>query len=128
MTAKPSGMRRVFNTESSMRPSLHILTERRRHQPAPVPARRTSGPARGRGERASDERRPAEGGEAANVVSRPALRRRVDQTRLDVDAQRVREAGGPLDQAQYTCSCGYVFDAAVSTTVACPHCGDSQAW
>jgi hypothetical protein len=125
MTAKPSGMRRVFNTESSMRPSLHILSERRRHQP---PARRTSGPARGRSERAADERRPADGGEAANAVSRPVLRRRVDQTRLDVDAQRVRESGGPLDQAQYSCSCGYVFDAAVSTTVACPHCGDSQAW
>jgi len=40
----------------------------------------------------------------------------------------VREAGGPIDQAQYTCGCGYVFDAAVSTTVACPHCGDNQAW
>ncbi len=47
---------------------------------------------------------------------------------MDLDAQRVREAGGPLDSAQYTCSCGYVFDAAVSTTVACPHCGDEQAW
>ena len=66
--------------------------------------------------------------EGTSLTPRAPLRRRADQTRLDLDAQRVREAGGPLDQAQYTCSCGYVFDAAVSTTVACPHCGDQQAW
>ncbi len=32
------------------------------------------------------------------------------------------------DQAMYTCSCGYVFEAPVSTSVGCPHCGDAQAW
>lgn len=42
--------------------------------------------------------------------------------------QRVRSAGGPVDNASYTCSCGFVFAASVSTTVACPHCGASQAW
>lgn len=41
---------------------------------------------------------------------------------------RVRAAGGPLDEACYTCQCGYLFSAAVSTTVTCPHCGTSQAW
>lgn len=41
---------------------------------------------------------------------------------------RVREAGGPEDQAHYTCSCGMVFRAAVSASVACPHCGDQQDW
>jgi hypothetical protein len=41
---------------------------------------------------------------------------------------RVREAGGPIDQASYTCECGYLFSAAVSTTVSCPHCGADQAW
>ncbi|HTA11873.1 MAG TPA: hypothetical protein VK765_00530 [Solirubrobacteraceae bacterium] len=46
----------------------------------------------------------------------------------DPDVQRVREAGGPLDHASYACACGYVFDAAVSTSVGCPHCGCSQAW
>ncbi len=46
----------------------------------------------------------------------------------DLDAERVRRAGGPLDQAVYTCSCGYLFSAPVSTTVACPHCGTDQAW
>jgi hypothetical protein len=42
--------------------------------------------------------------------------------------QRVRNAGGPIDNASYTCACGFVFAASVSTTVACPHCGASQAW
>ena len=46
----------------------------------------------------------------------------------DAAARRVRAAGGPLDRASYTCACGYVFAAAVTTTVACPHCGDAQAW
>ena len=41
---------------------------------------------------------------------------------------RVREAGGPEDQATYTCVCGFHFEAPVSTTVSCPHCGAGQAW
>jgi hypothetical protein len=46
----------------------------------------------------------------------------------DPAVQRVREAGGPVDQASYTCACGYLFSADVSTSVACPHCGADQAW
>lgn len=42
--------------------------------------------------------------------------------------RRARESGGPIDNAQYTCGCGMVFQAAVSTSVACPHCGTGQAW
>jgi hypothetical protein len=58
-------------------------------------------------------------GEAiAPVVHRPS----------DPAAQRVRDAGGPLDRASYTCVCGYVFLAPVSTTVECPHCHAAQAW
>lgn len=34
----------------------------------------------------------------------------------------------PQDHATYACRCGYVFEAAVSTSVGCPHCGDAQAW
>jgi hypothetical protein len=34
----------------------------------------------------------------------------------------------PQDEATYRCGCGYVFAAAVSTSVACPYCGDAQAW
>jgi hypothetical protein len=46
----------------------------------------------------------------------------------DPAVERARQAGGPLDEAVYTCGCGYFFSAAVSTTVACPHCGAGQAW
>jgi hypothetical protein len=42
--------------------------------------------------------------------------------------KRARESGGPEDRAFYTCSCGYAFDADVSTSVTCPHCGTAQAW
>ena len=38
------------------------------------------------------------------------------------------DPGGPLDSATYTCGCGYLFSAAVSTSVECPHCGCGQAW
>ena len=46
----------------------------------------------------------------------------------DAEVARVRAAGGPLDRAVYTCSCGFYFDATVSTAVPCPHCGVEQAW
>ena len=42
--------------------------------------------------------------------------------------RRARESGGPIDNAAYSCACGYVFEAAVSTSVRCPHCGTEQAW
>ena len=45
-----------------------------------------------------------------------------------VAASRRREGGAPQDQAVYTCSCGFVFEAHVSTSVGCPHCGGTQAW
>jgi hypothetical protein len=56
--------------------------------------------------------------------------RRVSEPLLipDPAVVRVRRAGGPLDEACYTCECGYVFRAAVSTTVACPHCAAQQPW
>jgi rubrerythrin len=47
---------------------------------------------------------------------------------IDPAVQRVREAGGPIDRACYSCQCGFVFEAKVSTTVRCPHCGAGQAW
>lgn len=43
-------------------------------------------------------------------------------------ARRHRASVVPDDQATYRCGCGFVFAAAVSTTVACPHCGTGQAW
>jgi hypothetical protein len=39
-----------------------------------------------------------------------------------------REQTPTQDNALYTCHCGYVFEAAVSTSVGCPHCGERQAW
>ncbi len=40
-----------------------------------------------------------------------------------------RALHGPVqDNALYNCHCGYVFEAAVSTSVDCPHCGGGQAW
>jgi len=42
--------------------------------------------------------------------------------------RRMRDAGGPDDRACYPCSCGYLFEAQVSTTVRCPHCDTLQAW
>jgi hypothetical protein len=47
---------------------------------------------------------------------------------LDLDVQRVQQAGGPIDHAYYGCACGYLFSADVSTTVTCPHCGAGQVW
>ena len=56
---------------------------------------------------------------------RPARRRTVVHRSTNEQARR---AGGPQDRALYTCTCGYCFTAAVSTSVGCPHCGTSQAW
>jgi hypothetical protein len=46
----------------------------------------------------------------------------------DIAVRRIRDAGGPVDEACYPCPCGYFFIAAVSTSVTCPHCGKTQAW
>lgn len=43
-------------------------------------------------------------------------------------ARKGRTSGPSEDRALYTCSCGYAFDALVSTSVGCPHCGRTQAW
>ncbi|HTQ69750.1 MAG TPA: hypothetical protein VMI13_13760 [Solirubrobacteraceae bacterium] len=81
---------------------------RLRRLPASLPLRRSSHRARAR------DRAGAEARQAA--------------PRCDPAAQRVRDAGGPLDSACYTCGCGLLFDAPVSTSVTCPHCGAGQAW
>ena len=56
--------------------------------------------------------------------SHPAARRPAEAD----PERRVREAGGPEDTALFSCGCGYAFQAAVTTTVACPHCSAEQAW
>jgi hypothetical protein len=69
------------------------------------------------------------------LSERPSLRRRRGERAIkpaplacDPAVRRVREAGGPVDEACYTCQCGYLFNASVSATVVCPHCGCDQAW
>jgi hypothetical protein len=42
--------------------------------------------------------------------------------------ERNQRANLSQDAATYSCGCGYVFIAPVSTTVDCPHCGADQAW
>jgi rubrerythrin len=104
-----------------MRPSLrHHLGERRRthrirgaHRPDPAPEALAA--AQEPDIAAQEPHTAAQGLHAA--AQEP-----------DIAAQRVREAGGPSDQASYACQCGYLFAAAVSTTVDCPHCGAPQAW
>ena len=51
-------------------------------------------------------------------------------TGSEVRRERGTCMGRPLtnDQAMYTCECGFVFEAPVSTSVGCPHCGSAQAW
>ncbi len=91
-----------------MRPTLHLpLTERRKA-------------VRARG----GHRRSAPPMSSAGTASSAKL----DAGRPDIAACRVRKAGGPIDVASYVCTCGFVFAAAVSTSVECPHCGAPQAW
>jgi hypothetical protein len=83
--------------------------------------------------------RPRRGfGRAAQAVSSRAREasKRIGHTHassassplVDPTVQLARAAGGPVDVASYTCRCGLIFLAAVSTSVACPHCGAEQDW
>ena len=47
---------------------------------------------------------------------------------MHAEVRGPHEGGPPLDQALYSCQCGLVFEAFVSTSVDCPHCGSVQAW
>lgn len=68
-------------------------------------------------------------GDGRGAVVRPVKLAPVkSHSTCDPEAERVRQAGGPVDEATYSCACGYLFNAAVCTTVVCPHCGTGQAW
>lgn len=58
----------------------------------------------------------------------PSVPARTTTAQRNAVAKRRREAAAPQDQAVYSCSCGFVFEAQVSTSVGCPHCGGTQAW
>jgi len=45
-----------------------------------------------------------------------------------VSSRHRRDAGISQDRALYSCDCGLVFHAPVSTSVGCPECGSTQAW
>jgi hypothetical protein len=105
-----------------MRPSLlHPLSDKRH------PGRRRGGRLAALAQRrASATHAPMSVESATTIVNSPS-EGGVDLT-YDIAAQRVREAGGPIDEASYSCACGLVFAASVSTSVCCPHCGATQAW
>jgi hypothetical protein len=101
-----------------MRPTLaHPNTERRRRHIAP-PWRRT------RDVEIAPQGVPEAGGSAKQLEQTSNERERV----ADPTIRRARAAGGPVDVASYSCTCGMVFSAPVSTSVACPHCGTEQDW
>ena len=62
---------------------------------------------------------------AARARARPARRARHAAARA---RERNQRANVSQDAALYCCACGYVFKAAVTTSVGCPHCGTAQAW
>ena len=66
------------------------------------------------------------------ITSTLTLPRRRSRKRAKATASLGRErhqrANVNQDAALYSCTCGYIFKAAVSTEVGCPHCGSAQAW
>jgi hypothetical protein len=59
------------------------------------------------------------------------LRRRPRRARgheVSPGRERNKRANVSEDAALYSCHCGYVFKAEVTTSVGCPHCGSAQAW
>jgi hypothetical protein len=59
------------------------------------------------------------------LVDRPAVAPSLSSCAPEA---RARDAGGPVDNASYTCCCGLVFSASVSASVSCPVCGIDQDW
>jgi hypothetical protein len=66
----------------------------------------------------------------ATVAADPASTKRtgIVSERPAPRNSRKRTGGPSEDTAVYSCQCGLVFEASVSTTVGCPHCGHTQAW
>jgi hypothetical protein len=59
---------------------------------------------------------------------RPALLTRRARHAAAPSRERNQRANVSQDAAVYSCECGYVFKAEVTTSVGCPHCGIDQAW
>jgi rubrerythrin len=73
------------------------------------------------------EGRPGRVAERSDASTAPEPTRTAS-AQSNTTVRRRREAEAPQDQAVYTCQCGFVFQALVSTSVDCPHCGGTQAW
>ena len=59
---------------------------------------------------------------------RPAILARRARYAAAPDRERNQRANISQDAATYSCACGFIFKAAVTTSVGCPHCGTDQAW
>jgi hypothetical protein len=59
---------------------------------------------------------------------RPAILTRRARHSAAGARERNKRANVSQDAALYSCQCGYVFKAEVTTSVGCPHCGTDQAW
>jgi hypothetical protein len=118
-----------FSTEKNMRavdllpPILNerhsLRRHRRRGARAEATAPHVAAPATDGAIQAPSAPSPPSASEAPYPAPTPSI---------DPAVERVRRAGGPIDNACYSCSCGLVFAAAVSTTVSCPRCGADQGW
>ena len=106
-----------------MRVRLHRLAQRTAR---PGPVRRGHAP--DRPARTEEHRLPLPAAEETSDPGDNPGPPRAAPAAIDTPERRARASGGPQDQALYSCSCGYLFDAHVSTSVHCPHCGDTQAW
>jgi hypothetical protein len=73
---------------------------------------------------------PASPGPAAAPAPAPAAPAAAPEQPVDehLAERRHRASVTPEDMALYGCSCGFQFQAPVSTSVSCPHCGTGQAW
>jgi hypothetical protein len=82
--------------------------------------------------RSSERRSHIFGRPAADVAPAPPAPAPAAAPEQPVDEhlaeRRHRDAVTPEDTALYGCSCGFQFQAPVSTSVSCPHCGTGQAW
>ena len=84
------------------------------------------GPAPSAGPDPTSAAAPASAVRAPNLGGRKELARQLS-TRT-TEGRKIREDVPYEDHAIYTCECGYVFEADVSTSVGCPYCGRYQAW
>ncbi|MHB8491662.1 MAG: hypothetical protein ACYDA6_05535 [Solirubrobacteraceae bacterium] len=106
-----------MRTKTSSSFSLPHREAERRHGP-----RRAAGRRRGEQAHAGFEPATENGSEHAGATS-------LDPVGIEAASRHARATyEESLDMARYTCQCGLIFSAAVSTTVSCPHCGTEQAW